>query len=410
MIIAEPEVVTGTTLEPGAVSAEVCPRCATRRIGKFPYCLSCQHDYDGSMLHAPPGLSAADGTSHAVLCPACNTRRIGNFRFCLSCRHDFDEGSPRELSVASLGMARAYSAEMALASMATLGMPPSPAALEGTAPAWLTSEAIAPAPEADAPWSMTPPAAKAAAATAEMAVAAPLAAEPAVDLLTLSPAETYTEPRTDTIDRLISSLEARVGRQARAEPVAVPLVEPVTPEPTRRRISRRLSLVVAVIVIALLGVSGALVMVLARGSAAGQLNGNSAGSVALPSAIPSPTPSPTPIPTYRAGIRPGPITFGTKLNGVTVADPTARVKVGRQIIWVARMSQPSIEPGVEISVSVIVSGKPIIIHRETSAIGVDGLITANPGVNSRDLGPGTFVVRYISQGTILAEGTFTVVK
>jgi len=74
------------------------------------------------------------------------------------------------------------------------------------------------------------------------------------------------------------------------------------------------------------------------------------------------------------------------------------------------MSQPSIEPAVELSVWAIVSGKPIVIHRESLPIGLDGLINANSGVNSRDLGLGKFVVRYTSQGTILAEGTFTIVK
>src|SRR2546426_11126115 len=122
MITAEPEVVTGTTHDPRGLAAEVCPRCATRRIGSFRYCVFCHHDYDGAMLHAPPGLSAADGTSHVVLCPSCNTRRIGNYRICLSCRHDYDQGAPRELSAASLGMARADSAGMAAAPTAGLGV------------------------------------------------------------------------------------------------------------------------------------------------------------------------------------------------------------------------------------------------------------------------------------------------
>jgi hypothetical protein len=124
----------------------------------------------------------------------------------------------------------------------------------------------------------------------------------------------------------------------------------------------------------------------------------------------TPIPDPTPVPTYSAAIRPGPITFGTRLSGLTVADPTTRIKIGPRVIWVARMSQPTIESAVEMSLTVLVSGKQIVIHRETTPIGLEGQFTANPGVNSRDLGPGKFVVRYTSQGTILAEGSFTVVK
>jgi len=175
-------------------------------------------------------------------------------------------------------------------------------------------------------------------------------------------------------------------------------------------------LLVAAIAIALLGVSGVLVIILGRGAAAEQIRepptaaAASAAAATPAAATPTPTPSPTPIPTYSAAIPPGPITFGTKLSGVTVTDPTTRIKVGRQIIWVARMSQPSIEPAVELSVWAIVSGKPIAIHRETLPIGLNGLINANSGVNSRDLGLGKFVVRYTSQGTILAEGSFAVVK
>jgi len=315
------------------------------------------------MLHAPPGLSAADGTSHAALCPSCNTSRIGNFRFCLSCLHDFDQGAPRGLSDASVGMARARSAEMALA-----------------------------APTAEA--AVAPPTIEAA------------AVEPAVDILALAPAQSLTEPRSATIERLIHSLETRVERETRAEPIATPRVVRVTVQPSRRRIPRRLSLIVAAIAIALLGVSGALLLVLGRGAGAGQLGDRPAAAAASPSAILSPTP----IPTYSAAIRPGPITFGTKLSGVTVADPTNRIKIGNQIIWVAHLSQPTVEPDVNISITAIVSDMEIVFHQESSTIGLKGTISANPGVNSRDLGLGTFMVRYTSQGTILAEGTFTVVK
>ena len=84
--------------------------------------------------------------------------------------------------------------------------------------------------------------------------------------------------------------------------------------------------------------------------------------------------------------------------------------MGSQVIWVARMGQPSIESAVEMSLTAVVSGKQIVVHRESTPIGLNGLLTANPGVNSRDLGPGKFLVRYTSQGTILAEGSFTIVK
>ena len=173
-----------------------------------------------------------------------------------------------------------------------------------------------------------------------------------------------------------------------------------------------MSLVVAAIAIAFLGVSGAIAVVSRLGTAGAQPSDRPAVAQASPIAIPNaaPTPDPTPIPTYSAAIRPGPITFGTKLNGLTVADPTTRIRIGPRVIWVARMSQPSIESAVEMSLTVLVSGKQIVVHRESTPIGLNGLLTANPGVNSRDLGPGKFVVRYTSQGTILAEGTFTVVK
>src|SRR6266566_2059522 len=210
------------------------------------------------MLHAPPGLSAADGTSRAALCPSCNTSRIGNFRFCRSCLHDFDQGSPRGLSDASVGMARARNAEMAVASMASLGITPES----------VTGQGAVHESSRDGPWSMTPPAAN---ATIAVPTAAAAIAAPAVNRVTLAPAQTFTEPRLATIDRLISSLESRVGRQTRAQPLVVPRVEPVTPQPNRRRIPRRVYLLVAAIAIALLGVSGALVIVLGRGTTAGQI-------------------------------------------------------------------------------------------------------------------------------------------
>jgi hypothetical protein len=351
------------------------------------------------MLDAPPGMSAADGTSHAALCPSCNTSRIGNFRFCRSCLHDFDQGSPRGLSDASVGMARARSAEMAAASMASLGIAPESVASQGTD--------IESSP--DGPWGMTPP-------DAGAAIAAPTAeaaeATRAVDLLTLAPDQSFSEPRSATIERLIQSLETRVERGTRAEGVMAPRAEPVTVQPTRRRIPRRVYLLVAVIAIALLGVSGAVVFVLGRGAAAGQIREPPAAVAAASAAATSPSAisSPTPLATYSAAIRPGPITFGSKLVGVTVGDPTTRIKVGQQVVWVARMSQPTIEPAVELSVWAIVATRSIVIHRESLPIGLNGMINANSGVNSRDLGVGKFVVRYMSQGTILAEGTFTVVK
>jgi hypothetical protein len=170
--------------------------------------------------------------------------------------------------------------------------------------------------------------------------------------------------------------------------------------------------VVAAIAIALLGVSGAIAVVFGLGATGGRPSDRPLVGLASPGAIAdsTPTPNPTPIPTYSAAIRPGPITFGTKLSGSTVADPKTQIKIGSQVIWVARMSQPTIESAIEMSLSAIVSGKQIVVHRESTPIGLNGQLTANPGVNSRDLGPGQFLVRYSSQGTILAEGFFTVVK
>jgi hypothetical protein len=225
-------------------------------------------------------------------------------------------------------------------------------------------------------------------------------ADASVDLVSLEQAQRVAEPRPVPIERLIHPLETR------AEGLTTTRAEPVTRLRTSRGIPRRMSLVVAAIAIALLGVSGAMAIAFGLGATGRQLSDDPVAGVPSLSAIPSPTA----IPTYSAAIRPGPITFGTKLSGLTVSDPTTRVKIGTQVIWVARMSQPSIESAVEMSLIVIVPGRQIVVHREITPIGLNGLLTANPGVNSRDLGLGKFVVRYSSQGTILAEGSFTVVK
>ena len=391
MITAQPEVVSDTTPEPRVAAAEVCPRCTTRRIGSFRFCLSCHHDYDQPMFDAPAGAttSVAVATSPAGLCPSCHTRRIGNFRFCLSCRRDFDQGSPRGLSAASVGMAIALAASQAGSGLSTAG--------STTGHTSVATRRIARAPSragpgveheslSDRPSSLTP-------SEAETA-----AAEASVDLPSLAPPQRVTESRPATLEPLIHPLETR------AEGLTTTRAEPVIRARASRRIPRPLSLVVAA-TIALLGVSGAIAVVFGLGAPGGQLSDRPVAGVASPSAIPSPTP----IPTYSA-IRPGPITFGTKLSGLTVADPMTRIKIGPQVIWVARMSQPSIESAVEMSLTVVVSGKQIVVHREITPIGLNGLLTANPGVNSRDLGLGKFVVRYSSQGTILAEGSFTVVK
>jgi hypothetical protein len=232
------------------------------------------------------------------------------------------------------------------------------------------------------------------------------AAEVAVDILSLAPAQGVTESRPVTIERLTQPLGTR------AEGFASARAEPVTRAGAGRRTPRRRSVIVAAVVIGLLGISGAIAVVFGLGATGGQPSNRPVVGLASPGAIPSSTPIPnlTPIPTYSAAIRPGPITFGTKLSGLTVADPTTRIRIGPRVIWVARMSQPSIESAVEMSLIVLVSGKQIVVHRESTPIGLNGQLTANPGVNSRDLGLGKFVVRYTSQGTVLAEGSFTVVK
>jgi len=403
MITAQPEVVSGTTPEPRAATAEVCPRCATRRIGSFRFCLSCHHDYDRPMLEPPTGATTSVVASPAGLCPSCQTRRVGNFRFCLSCRRDFDEGSPRELSAASLGMASALAASEASSgpSMArpTTGNGPI-ATLRAAGAASRARVAVAHESRRDHPRTLTPDDAR------------PAAAEASVDLVSLAPAQRVTESPPVTMAPLTQPLKIRVAG------LTTTRAEPVTRVRAGQRIPRRVPLVLAAIAIALLGVTGAVAIVSGLGAKGGQPSDRPAIGLASPGAIPSSTripspkssPNPTPIPTYSAAIQPGPITFGTKLSGLTVADPMTRIKIGPQVIWVARMSQPTIEPAVELSLTVVVSGKQILVHRESAPIGVNGLLTANPGVNSRDLGPGKFVVRYTSQGTVLAEGSFTVVQ
>ena len=391
MIRAQPEVVHDATPEPGVATAEVCPRCATRRIGSFRFCLSCHHDYDRPMLEAPTEATASVATSPAGLCPSCHTRRIGNFRFCLSCRRDFDQGSPRGLSAASVGMAIAMAASRARSgrSMAspTTGQPSIATRRVVRAP-WPAGPGVEHESLSDRPSTLTPTEAETA------------AAEVSVDLLSLAPAQRVTESHPVTGERLIHPLATR------AEGLPTTRAQPVTSVRVSRRIPRRVSLAVAAIAIALLGVSGATAIVFGLGAAGRQLSDRPAAGLASPSA----NPSPTPIPTYSAAIGPGPITFGTKLIGLTVADPMTRIKIGPQVIWVARMSQPTIESVVEMSLTVIVSGKQIVVHRESTPIGLNGLLIANPGVSSRALGPGKFVVRYSSLGTILAEGSFTVAE
>jgi hypothetical protein len=397
MITSQPEVVSGSTPEPPRLPAEVCPRCATRRVGSFRFCLSCHHDYDQPMLEAPTAATMSAAISSAALCPSCHTRRIGNFRFCLTCRRDFDQGSPRGLSAASLGMASAWAASQARSGLSMASPTTTHGAVTTLRAASAVSRARAGAAQeslSDRPWSPT-------SIQAETA-----AAEVAVDLLSLAPAQGVTESRPVTIQRLTQPVGTR------AEGFAAARAEPVTRTRAGRRTPRRRSVVVAAIAIALLGVSGAIAVVFGLGATGGRPSDRPVVGLASPGAIPgsTPIPDPTPIPTYSAAIRPGPITFGTKLSGLTIADPRTRIKIGPRVIWVARMSQPSIESAVEMSIIVLVSGKQIVVHRESTPIGLNGQLTANPGVNTRDLGLGKFVVRYTSQGTVLAEGSFTVVK
>lgn len=143
-----------------------------------------------------------------------------------------------------------------------------------------------------------------------------------------------------------------------------------------------------------------------------------AGTAAPPAATSVPvTAAPTRTPDPTPEIQTGVITFGTALDEDTlkVTKVTSRFKrTYPKISWSASLSEPVGATSIELVLaSRSASGAERVIER----VDVD---VSNPDAdlfaNSADLATivgnkaGTYVMRYVRDGKVLAEGTFTLVK
>jgi hypothetical protein len=137
-----------------------------------------------------------------------------------------------------------------------------------------------------------------------------------------------------------------------------------------------------------------------------------AAPVATPQPV-TPTIAETPPPLYGTGI----ITFGNNYDPDTLAitGPTSIFKsTAKRIAWSASLRRPAGATSLTLIIaSVTKTGV------ETTLVKQD-VDVSNPDfdtlANAIDLGlllgrkPGTYVMRYLRESTVLAEGTFTLVK
>lgn len=135
----------------------------------------------------------------------------------------------------------------------------------------------------------------------------------------------------------------------------------------------------------------------------------------------SPTPGATPTAEVVETIPPieglGVITFGTAYDPDTLLIPKPLTRFKRTvkaIAWSARLTEPVGATSVELVLaSVSKSGAEAIIDRADVAVSnPEFRLLANKGDLAAIVGnkAGTYVLRYVREGTVLAEGTFTLVK
>lgn len=148
------------------------------------------------------------------------------------------------------------------------------------------------------------------------------------------------------------------------------------------------------------------------------LIGGCGGAVAQRTDVPAPPTIATPAPTANpADERSGVITFGTAYDPDTllIPKPLTRFKrTTKAIAWSAQLRDAAGATTIEVVLaSVSQSGAEAIIWRGSQEL-------ASPDfdliANKADLAAlaenraGTYVLRYVREGTVLAEGTFTLIK
>ena len=136
---------------------------------------------------------------------------------------------------------------------------------------------------------------------------------------------------------------------------------------------------------------------------------------ATPTASPSPTPSPVPTRTPVATpAPPGLIRFGVKL-GRTNCDLTpmqSMFNVGGVLAWYAAFAEPAGSTTLqEILVRTTAGSESVALGRNTQLASPTwlGLCNDDPKVTT-SLGAGTYVLRYVRDSTVLAEGSFAIIK
>ena len=113
----------------------------------------------------------------------------------------------------------------------------------------------------------------------------------------------------------------------------------------------------------------------------------------------------------------GKITFGTAYDDTTlmIPKPITRFKATYPTIaWSAEFSEPAGATTVELVFARVSSGgaETIIDRADVPISSPDFDLIANSLdlASIADNKPGTYVLRYVRGGTVLAEGTFTLVK
>jgi zinc-ribbon domain len=200
------------------------------------------------------------------------------------------------------------------------------------------------------------------------------------------------------------------GRPFEAEgvPAALPSVPP---SPSLRRESRTAERIV-----------GILIVVAVVGGAAVLLNrpASTPGAEAQPTRTSSPSAratveptTPEPLPLFGSGM----ITFGKDYDPDTlfIADETARFKTTYpEIAWSAELNRAIGATSIEwVLASQSASGtERVIWSQELDISNPDSDLLANKLDLAFfvDYKPGTYVMRYIESGEVLAEGTFTLVE
>ena len=141
--------------------------------------------------------------------------------------------------------------------------------------------------------------------------------------------------------------------------------------------------------------------------------GGGASATDAPTDSPVMTPDPTPESPFGTGV----ITFGTKYDADTlfIVDPRERFRrTFKPIAWSASLSEPVGATSFELIIaSQSKAGvEKTLIREDIDVSNPDNDVFANKVdlASLVDNKAGTYVMRYVRDGEILAEGTFTLVK